>query len=283
MSLSSLLRLALVCALISYGPALAALRGAQVITPQNYIDLGPVAANNPPTCGMAYASLDLTRITAVQNLDIGSDCGKCIKVINGADESKFAYVLVVDKGGRGLDVSTVTYQEVFGQSTDPAQASWSEVNASYCSGIWSDASAQGNSPGGDGDSADPVTSAIASPSPAAMVSAPAPAGTVPSDVAHSPAVADTSAPNPAVSNSEPTSAPYANPQNGSDAALTSTGTANAVTGKPTPSYLAPGNINSDDRAQGSNSSAGRCVVDLYTALSTTCISLLALLHVALLS
>jgi hypothetical protein len=54
---------------------------------------------------MPYATLDLSRITAVQGLNKVTDCNKCIKVVNTQDPSKYVYVLAVDLGGSGLDVS----------------------------------------------------------------------------------------------------------------------------------------------------------------------------------
>lgn len=54
---------------------------------------------------MPYATLDLSRITAVQGLNKATDCNKCIKVVNTQNPSKYVYVLAVDLGGSGLDVS----------------------------------------------------------------------------------------------------------------------------------------------------------------------------------
>ncbi|KAJ1657720.1 hypothetical protein IWQ61_002931 [Dispira simplex] len=131
------------------------LSGSGTITPHNYVDMGTYAlTNNPPSCGMPYASLDITRITAIQTMDKSSECGKCIKVTNGDDPLKFIHVLAVDTGGRGLDVSTVAYKELFGQDTDPAPASWEPADDSDCSGIWSN----GSSPKEDDTTAAPTSS-----------------------------------------------------------------------------------------------------------------------------
>jgi hypothetical protein len=54
---------------------------------------------------MPYNELNLARITAVKNMKTGSTCNLCLKVVNNANPSKFVYVLAVDLGGRGLDVS----------------------------------------------------------------------------------------------------------------------------------------------------------------------------------
>lgn len=68
---------------------------------------------------MPYNQLNLARITAVQNMNTGTTCNLCLKVVNSANPSKFIYVLAVDLGGNGLDVSkfviftidTLTYVE----------------------------------------------------------------------------------------------------------------------------------------------------------------------------
>jgi hypothetical protein len=115
----------------------AGMTGSGVITPHNYVGMGEeVLRTHPPSCGMPYASLDITRITAVETMDTSKECGTCLKVTNTNNPSKYIYVLAVDTGGRGLDISTVAYAELFGQSTDPAPASWHPVDAVYCADIW---------------------------------------------------------------------------------------------------------------------------------------------------
>lgn len=54
---------------------------------------------------MPYNQLNLARITAVQNMQTGSTCNLCLKVVNTANPQKFIHVLAVDLGGNGLDVS----------------------------------------------------------------------------------------------------------------------------------------------------------------------------------
>ncbi|KAJ1969808.1 hypothetical protein IWQ62_000386 [Dispira parvispora] len=138
LSLQNLCATTIVAILFGSELVSSSLSGSGTITPHNYVDMGTSAlTNNPPSCGMPYASLDITRITAIQTMDKSSECGKCIKVTNGDDPSKFIHVLAVDTGGRGLDVSTVAYKELFGQDTDPAPASWEAAEDSDCSGIWS--------------------------------------------------------------------------------------------------------------------------------------------------
>jgi hypothetical protein len=85
---------------------------------------------------MPYATLDLSRITAVQALDKTTDCNKCIKVVN-TKNNKFIYALAVDLGGMGLDLSIPSFKELFGQQYDASPASWSETDYSNCAGIYS--------------------------------------------------------------------------------------------------------------------------------------------------
>ncbi|KAJ1991182.1 hypothetical protein H4R33_001468 [Dimargaris cristalligena] len=134
--LPNLLLATLAVVVLSACSTFASLSGNQVITPHNWVIMHDQLANNPPACEMPYAELRLERITAVQGLVKGSMCGKCIKVANAADPQKSMYVLVVDMGGRGLDVSTVAYKQIFGQDTDPASAVWTEAPDSACAGVW---------------------------------------------------------------------------------------------------------------------------------------------------
>ncbi|KAJ2686752.1 hypothetical protein H4R19_006686, partial [Coemansia spiralis] len=115
-----------------------ALSGSGIITYHDYQSL-PLSAmmNNPPACGMSYAQLDMTRITAVQALDKSSDCGRCMKVGNAHDDTKFVYVLAVDLGGRGLDLSKPSFGKLFPLDDGVGPATWTPVDASLCHGIWS--------------------------------------------------------------------------------------------------------------------------------------------------
>ncbi|KAL7312748.1 hypothetical protein PS15m_008478 [Mucor circinelloides] len=115
----------------------ATLSGSASITPQDYYGLPPNAlANNPPACGMPYNQLNLARITAVAKMNTGSTCNLCLKVVNSANPSKFIYVLAVDLGGSGLDLSIPSFEYLFGQRYDASPASWTTVASSYCEGIY---------------------------------------------------------------------------------------------------------------------------------------------------
>lgn len=98
------------------------LQGSHIITPQDYYGLRKLSllfekhlfilfiaatalSNSPPACGMPYNQLNLARITAVQNMNLGSTCNLCLKVMNYVNTTKYIYVLAVDLGGNGLDVS----------------------------------------------------------------------------------------------------------------------------------------------------------------------------------
>ncbi|KAI8886660.1 hypothetical protein K501DRAFT_331118 [Backusella circina FSU 941] len=115
----------------------ATLQGSASITPQDYIGLPAASlANNPPACDIPYSSLNLARITAVENMDTSSTCNLCLKVVNSNNPSKFVYVLAVDLGGSGLDMSIPSFKELFGQQYDASPASWTTVDSSYCAGIY---------------------------------------------------------------------------------------------------------------------------------------------------
>ncbi|CAO3597160.1 unnamed protein product [Absidia cylindrospora] len=134
---SAVFGITLLASFLSFVPVRAILSGSGKITPQDYIGL-PAAAlkTNPPACGMPYATLDLSRITAVQALDKTADCNKCIKVVN-TQNNKFIYALAVDLGGAGLDLSIPSFKELFGQQYDASPATWSETDYSNCAGIYS--------------------------------------------------------------------------------------------------------------------------------------------------
>ncbi|KAJ1664125.1 hypothetical protein IW140_004339 [Coemansia sp. RSA 1813] len=102
-------------------------------------------ATNPPSCGMPYAQLDLSRITAVEAMDTATDCGTCLKVTNTGDTSKTIYVLAVDTGGQGLDLSEPAFSQLFPLTDGMGSAEWSPVDSSYCAGIWNTGSAAASS------------------------------------------------------------------------------------------------------------------------------------------
>lgn len=110
--------------------------GSANITPHDYIGLGPALLTNPPSCGMPYATLDISRITAVQAMDKSFECGTCLKVYNTRDTSRFIFVLAVDTGGQGLDISIPSFDKLFGQKTDPAPASWAPTDPANCKDIY---------------------------------------------------------------------------------------------------------------------------------------------------
>jgi len=107
--------------------------GSGVITPHDYPGMGHQAlATNPPSCGTPYALLDIDRITAIQLMDKPVDCGTCLKVTSGLDEKRFVYVLGVDTGGRGLDLSSASFEILFRQRTDPSPANWAPTDPINC-------------------------------------------------------------------------------------------------------------------------------------------------------
>ncbi|KAI9309329.1 hypothetical protein BJ944DRAFT_258710 [Cunninghamella echinulata] len=116
--------------------AYASLSGSASITPNDYIGLPPIGLkNNPPACEMPYATLDLSRIVAVQALNKATDCNKCLKIVNSGN-GKYVYALAVDMGGQGLDLSTPSFKALFGQQWDASPATWSETDYANCKGIY---------------------------------------------------------------------------------------------------------------------------------------------------
>ncbi|KAJ2704437.1 hypothetical protein FB645_003289 [Coemansia sp. IMI 203386] len=120
------------------GLSYASLTGSGTITYHDYEGMDAnLIVNNPPSCGMPYSELDRTRITAVQLLNTATDCGQCIQVINTNDPSKFVYVLAVDTGGRGLDLSMTAFSQLFNVADGVGAAAWTPVDNSNCAGVWS--------------------------------------------------------------------------------------------------------------------------------------------------
>ncbi|KAJ1831351.1 hypothetical protein LPJ63_004336 [Coemansia sp. RSA 2711] len=183
-----------------------ALSSSGTITYHDYQSLPLSAlAYNPPACGMPYAELDLTRITAVQAIDTTSECGQCLKVSNANDPSKYVYVLAVDKGGRGLDLSKPAFGRLFNIDDGVGPAQWSPVDNSNCKGVWSNGGdsayngaqvpassaepATTSAPAVNVPATTPVASPVpVAPAPAPVSSAPLPASTQPAVVPPSAAV-----------------------------------------------------------------------------------------------
>ncbi|MCJ1293744.1 Mucin-2 [Xylographa carneopallida] len=85
------------------------------ITLNDYPSLSAITLN-PPYCGFAYnyPLLDLTRVTAMEAAT-QSDCGSCLRVCGAAGCRE---VLVIDRGGRGLDLTTGARDAVLGAGQD---------------------------------------------------------------------------------------------------------------------------------------------------------------------
>jgi hypothetical protein len=109
------------------------LKGDQLISFLNYSNMDSNSKKSPPSCGYDYNKLDLTRVTAVEGLD-KSQCGACLKVANPTLNNE-VYVLVIDMGGNGLDLSESSYIELFNTTDHPLRAKWEPVDNSFCSGI----------------------------------------------------------------------------------------------------------------------------------------------------
>jgi hypothetical protein len=111
----------------------ATVAGSGEISVENYPQIGASAPFNPPWCEMPWSELNLNRITAVQQMT-KSECGKCLQVCGS---SGCQYVMAVDKGGDGLDLSTGCSINVIGNNNGRGYATWHDVSSSYCNGIWS--------------------------------------------------------------------------------------------------------------------------------------------------
>ncbi|MCJ1420636.1 hypothetical protein MMC32_006995 [Xylographa parallela] len=102
------------------------------ITLNDYPSLSTIALN-PPYCGFAYnyPQLDLARVTAMETAT-PTDCGTCLRVCGAAGCQE---VLVIDKGGRGLDLSTGARDAVLGAGQDVGWAEWGVVDSMFCQGV----------------------------------------------------------------------------------------------------------------------------------------------------
>ncbi|KAJ2121512.1 hypothetical protein IW147_004187 [Coemansia sp. RSA 720] len=172
----------IICVLTLTQFVVGGLSGSGTITYHDYQSLPLEALKyNPPACGMPYAELDMTRITAVQLIDTTSECGQCIKVCNANDLSKFVYVLAVDKGGRGLDLSKPSFGKLFNIDDGVGPAQWSVVDNSHCVGIWSNGG-QGGYDGSQVPAPAPDPAPAPAPAPVPVVSSSYPPATTPAPV-----------------------------------------------------------------------------------------------------
>ncbi|KAJ2081846.1 hypothetical protein H4R24_002053 [Coemansia sp. RSA 988] len=73
-----LIVLAVLVALVA--SALGNMYGRQSITPHDYQSLGEYLATSAPSCGYPYVTLDISRISAVQLMAAGSECGTCLRI-----------------------------------------------------------------------------------------------------------------------------------------------------------------------------------------------------------
>ncbi|KAJ2307447.1 hypothetical protein IWW55_000971 [Coemansia sp. RSA 2706] len=74
------LRIALLVAFVLVAGVLGDMYGSQSITPHDYQSLGSYLASSAPSCGYPYVSLDISRITAVQLMEVGLECGTCLRI-----------------------------------------------------------------------------------------------------------------------------------------------------------------------------------------------------------
>ncbi|MCJ1316029.1 hypothetical protein MMC15_001349 [Xylographa vitiligo] len=154
------------------------------ITLNDYPSLSAIALN-PPYCGFAYnyPLLDLTRVTAMETAT-PTDCGTCLRVCGAAGCKE---VLIIDKGGRGLDLSTGARDAVLGAGQDIGWTEWGVVDSAFCQGVVrgrdmggreEDVQADAVEPGGAG-SAEKVLPVSSTPAPSSIsTTAPEPTETL---------------------------------------------------------------------------------------------------------
>ncbi|KAJ1938471.1 hypothetical protein EC988_007580 [Linderina pennispora] len=140
---------------------------------------------------MPYAQLDLTRVTAVQTMNTATDCGQCIKVCNADDSSKFVYVLAIDTGGKGLDLTKPAFGKLFNIDDGIGPATWSPVDNKHCEGIWNNGGTITGAYDGSRVPApqEPVDEKPAESSPVSSAPAPAPAPSSSAAAAATPSIA----------------------------------------------------------------------------------------------
>lgn len=78
-----------------------------------------------------YDTLERDFLTAVENLQ-EDQCGKCLMLCG---EKGCEWVLAVDRGGRGLDISKGLKGKVVGNHDDAARVEWGETADHYCDEI----------------------------------------------------------------------------------------------------------------------------------------------------
>lgn len=110
---------------------LGALSGQQPISTHHYDAIAAYLDTNPVFCGILGSHLDLSRITAVQDLT-PDQCGTCLRIAGGGSA---VYVMAVDRGGAGLDLNRDSFMALFGEETGMFQASWEPVASFHCVGI----------------------------------------------------------------------------------------------------------------------------------------------------
>ena len=120
-------------ALVSLTSSVAAgkLNGQGVISVHQYPQTGRDAPNNPPYCGYPWKTLNLNRITAVQDLT-QNQCGTCLEICGSGG---CITMLAVDRGGRNLDMSTGVSKGIIGTNDGIAEAKWRVVPSKRCQGI----------------------------------------------------------------------------------------------------------------------------------------------------
>ncbi|MFH9118363.1 hypothetical protein [Streptomyces globisporus] len=110
------------------------LMGDQPVSAHDFHAMRPALDDVLVFCGLHGYEMDLSRVTAVEGL-AQDECGTILKVTNPLKPSAPQYVMAVDQGGHGLDLNTVTFQELFGTQGGLERATWEPADPSYGKGI----------------------------------------------------------------------------------------------------------------------------------------------------
>ncbi|MGW7433348.1 hypothetical protein ACWGIN_27885 [Streptomyces sp. NPDC054861] len=112
------------------------LTGAQPVSFHDYQALRQALEATPTFCDVPGSHLDLSRITAVQNLQ-PEECGTVLKVTSRSNpDIPPQYVMAVDQGGRGLDLNRDTFKTLNGGVAEGlTDVAWEPVDPAYGQGI----------------------------------------------------------------------------------------------------------------------------------------------------
>lgn len=110
----------------------AALASTHLISTHHYQGQASSGELKYTFCGYTPAEMDLSRVTAVQDL-VAAQCGTCLEVTANA---RAEYVMAVDRGGAGLDLNTASFHALFNDTTGRYRATWRPADPARCQGVF---------------------------------------------------------------------------------------------------------------------------------------------------